>query len=147
MEFGPADSLETLNSTELIGLVRRLVGEVERLRKENEKLTAALASANREKQELKDEIRRLKGLPPRPPQPPTKPSGHGEGDRPSSAGDPERAGGAAAPPRPWRFEAERRPQGDADGLGARREPIGYRDGEVRVSGDRVSRADTMRRGE
>ena len=84
MEFGPPDSLGTLSSTELIGLVRRLVGEVERFRKETEKLTAALASANREKQELKDEIRRLKGLPPRPPRPPTKPSGMEEAtDRPA----------------------------------------------------------------
>jgi Transposase IS66 family len=72
MEFGPTDSLGTLSATELIGLVRRLIDEVERFRTETEKLTAALASANREKQELKDEIRRLKGLPPRPP---TKPSG------------------------------------------------------------------------
>src|SRR5271165_4666414 len=72
MTSGPTDSLETLSPPELIGLVRRLIGEVERLRKENEKLTAALASAKRETQELKDEIRRLKGLPPRPP---TKPSG------------------------------------------------------------------------
>ncbi|HVP99869.1 MAG TPA: transposase [Roseiarcus sp.] len=72
MASGPTDSLETLSPTELVGLVRRLVGEVERLRKENEKLTAALASAKRETQELKDEIRRLKGLPPRPPM---KPSG------------------------------------------------------------------------
>ena len=48
------DSLETLNPPELIGLVRRLIGEVERLRKKNEKLTAALASAKRETQELKD---------------------------------------------------------------------------------------------
>jgi len=65
-------SLETLRPTELIGLVRRLLGEVERLREENEKLRAALASAKRENQDLKDEIRRLKGLPPRPPM---KPSG------------------------------------------------------------------------
>jgi hypothetical protein len=61
-----------LSPPELIGLVRRLVGEVERLGKANEKLTAALAAAKRENQELKDEIRRLKGLPPRPPM---KPSG------------------------------------------------------------------------
>ena len=72
MTPGSNDSLETLSPPELIGLVRRLIGEVERLRKENEKLTAALASAKRETQELKDEIRRLKGLPPRPPM---KPSG------------------------------------------------------------------------
>ena len=72
MASGPTDSLETLSPPELIGLVRRLIGEVERLGKENQKLAAALASAKRENQELKDEIRRLKGLPPRPPM---KPSG------------------------------------------------------------------------
>ncbi len=72
MTSGPTDSLETLSPAELVGLVRRLIGEVERLRKENEKLTAALAAAKRENQELKDEIRRLKGLPPRPS---IKPSG------------------------------------------------------------------------
>jgi Transposase IS66 family len=72
MTPGSVDSLETLSPPELIGLVRQLIGEVERLRAENEKLTAALASAKRETQELKDEIRRLKGLPPRPPM---KPSG------------------------------------------------------------------------
>src|SRR5271157_4248349 len=72
MTSGPTDSLETLSPPELIGLVRRLIGEVERLRKENEKLTAGLATAKRENQQLKDEIRRLKGLPPRPPM---KPSG------------------------------------------------------------------------
>jgi hypothetical protein len=49
-----------------------LVGEVERLGLANEKLIAALAAAKRENQELKDEIRRLKALPPRPPM---KPSG------------------------------------------------------------------------
>jgi hypothetical protein len=67
MAFGPTDWLESGSPTELIGLVRGLIGEVERLRKENEKLTGAFASAKRENQELKDEIRRLKGLPPRPP--------------------------------------------------------------------------------
>ena len=60
-------SLEGLGATELVGLVRRLIGEVERLRAENEKLNAALAAARLENQQLKDEIRRLKGLPPRPP--------------------------------------------------------------------------------
>jgi hypothetical protein len=43
-----------------------LIGEVERLRGENEKLTATVAAARLENQQLKDEIRRLKGLPPRP---------------------------------------------------------------------------------
>jgi hypothetical protein len=72
MSAESTDSLETLSPTELIGLVRRLLGEVERFRGESEKLTAALAAAKREIGELKDEIRRLKGLPPRPPM---KPSG------------------------------------------------------------------------
>lgn len=72
MTPGSPDSLENLSLAELVGLVRGLMGEVGRLRKENEKLTAALASAKRENQELKDEIRRLKSLPPRPPM---KPSG------------------------------------------------------------------------
>ena len=71
MTPGSIDSLETLSSPELIGLVRGLIGEVERLRKDNEKLIAALASAKRENQELKDEIRRLKRLPPRPPMTPS----------------------------------------------------------------------------
>ena len=78
----------------MAGLVGRLIGEVERLRKENEKLTAALASAKRETQVLKDEIRRLKGLPPRPPM---KPSGMEKAtDRPT-AEQPSEAGGP--PPR------------------------------------------------
>ena len=72
MAPGSNDSLENLSLTELVGLVRGLMGEVERLRKENEKLSAALAAARRENQQLKDEIRRLKGLPPRPS---IKPSG------------------------------------------------------------------------
>jgi hypothetical protein len=72
MTSGTIDSLEGLGATELVGLVRRLLGEVERLRDENEKLGAALAAARLEIQQLKDEIRRLKGLPPRPP---VKPSG------------------------------------------------------------------------
>jgi hypothetical protein len=90
----PTDSLETLSPTELIGLVRGLIGEVERLRKQNEKLTAALAAAKRENQELKDEIRRLKGLPPRPPM---KPSGMEKAtDRPAPEGPGEADG---SPPR------------------------------------------------
>jgi len=66
------DSLENLSLTELVGVVRGLMGEVERLRQENEKLMAALAAAKLENLKLKDEIRHLKGLPPRPP---IKPSG------------------------------------------------------------------------
>jgi Transposase IS66 family len=96
----PTDSLETLSPTELIGLVRGLIGEVERLRKQNEKLTAALAAAKRENHELKDEVRRLKGLPPRPVpglDPGMKPSGMEKAtDRPAPEGPGEADG---SPPR------------------------------------------------
>lgn len=82
MSPDPVDSLESLSSPELIGLVRRLIGEVERLREESEKLNAALAASKLENQHLKDEIRRLKGLPPRPPM---KPSGMEKAtDRPTT---------------------------------------------------------------
>ncbi len=61
-----------MTPTELVGLVRRLLGEVKRLRAENEKVSAALVGLRVENQTLKDEIARLKQLPPRPP---IKPSG------------------------------------------------------------------------
>ena len=94
MSSGSIDSLEDLSPTELVGLVRGLIGEVERLREENEKLNATLAASRRENQQLKDEIRRLKGLPPRPP---IKPSGMEKAtDRPAA----ERPSEAdASPPR------------------------------------------------
>jgi hypothetical protein len=66
------DSLERLTPTDLIGVVRELIGEVGRLRAENEKLGAALTKLKAEHQAVKDELARLKKLPPRPPQ---KPSG------------------------------------------------------------------------
>src|SRR5271170_1033499 len=72
MSPGASDSLERMTPTELVGLVRRLLGEVERLRAQNEKVGAALVGLRVENQTLKDEIARLKHLPPRPP---LKPSG------------------------------------------------------------------------
>jgi hypothetical protein len=66
------DSLERLTPADLIGVVRELIGEVGRLRAENEKLGAALTKLKAEYQAVKDELARLKKLPPRPPQ---KPSG------------------------------------------------------------------------
>src|SRR5208283_6049391 len=72
MSPGASDSLEGKTPSELIDLVRRLVGEVTRLRGENEKLSQAVARLRLDNQILKDEIARLKHLPPRPPH---KPSG------------------------------------------------------------------------
>lgn len=71
MSLGSIDSLERMTPAELVGLVRRLLGEVERLRAENEKLSQAVAGLRVEKQTLKDEIARLKHLPPRPPHQPS----------------------------------------------------------------------------
>jgi Transposase IS66 family len=66
------DSLDRLSHSELIGLVRELLGEVKRVGAENEKLNGSLAKLKLEHQGVKDELARLKHLPPRPPQ---KPSG------------------------------------------------------------------------
>jgi hypothetical protein len=70
------DSLERLSPSELIGVVGELIGEVTRLRAENEKLNSALAKLRVEHQAVKDELARLKHLPPRPPH---KPSGMDKG--------------------------------------------------------------------
>ena len=86
--------LRGLGATGLVGLVRRLIGEVERLREENEKLNAVLAAARLEHQQLKDEIGRLKGLPPRPPM---KPSGMEKATDRFAAEKPSQAD--ASPPR------------------------------------------------
>jgi len=61
-----------LTHADLIGVVRDLIGEVTRMRTENEKLDGALAKLRVEHQAVKDELARLKHLPPRPP---IKPSG------------------------------------------------------------------------
>ena len=83
---------------EPIGLVRGLIGEVTRLRAE--KLSAAVAGQRVENQALKDEIARLKHLPPRPPQ---KPSGMEKAtDRPQGGAK----GGEDKASRPRRLQAE-----------------------------------------
>ena len=66
------DSLERLTHAELIGVVRDLIGEVTRMRAENEKLGGVLAKLRVEHRAVKDELARLKHLPPRPK---IKPSG------------------------------------------------------------------------
>jgi hypothetical protein len=64
--------LERLTHADLIGVVRDLIGEVTRMRAETEQLGGALAKLRVEHQAVKDELARLKHLPPRPP---IKPSG------------------------------------------------------------------------
>src|SRR5271167_1805690 len=72
MILPPPDSLERLTHADLIGVVRDLIGELTRMRAETEKLDGALAKLRVEHQAVKDELARLKHLPPRPP---IKPSG------------------------------------------------------------------------
>ena len=90
MTSPPPDSLERLTPADLIGVVRDLIGEVTRLRVENEKLGAALAKLRIEHQAAKDELARLKDLPPRPP---VKPSGM---DKSTDAKEPATSGGKKA---------------------------------------------------
>src|SRR5215510_9835678 len=85
------DSLDRLSQADLIGVVRELIGEVGRLRAENEKLGVALTQLKAEHQAVKDELARLKKLPPRPPQ---KPSGMDKAtDRGGSGGGDKSAKG------------------------------------------------------
>ena len=116
MDVSPVyDLLEGLGAIELVGLVRRLIGEVERLREENARLNATVAGLRLENQQLKDEVRRLKGLPPRPP---IKPSGMEKATDRAGADRPNEADSAVASSWSWRFEVEDRPHGDAGGVGA-----------------------------
>jgi len=87
MTSPPPDSLERLTHADLIGVVRELIGEVTRIRAENEKLGAALAKLRGEHRVVKDELARLKALPPRPK---IKPSGM---DKTTDAEEPETGGG------------------------------------------------------
>lgn len=87
MRLPPPDSLERLTHADLISVVRDLIGEVARMRAENEKLGGALAKVRIEHQAVKDELARLKGLPPRPP---FKPSGM---DKSTDAKEPETGSG------------------------------------------------------
>src|ERR1700756_1404464 len=95
MTSGVPDSLERLSHADLIGVVRDLIGEVGRLRAENEKVNVALTQLKAEHQAVKDELARLKNLPPRPPH---KPSGMDKAtDRSGSeGGDGQRPKGDAA---------------------------------------------------
>jgi hypothetical protein len=78
MSLPDAASLEAMSLAELRDLVGALVAEVARLRADNTALQAQgealqAAALKAENQALRDEVARLKGLPPRPP--PSRPSG------------------------------------------------------------------------
>src|SRR4028118_532939 len=87
-----AASLEVLSLAELRELVGALASEVIRLRALGEAQQASLAALKLENQALRDEVARLKGLPPRPP---SRPSGMGEATGGAEAG----RGGQPAPRR------------------------------------------------
>ncbi len=64
MSVDSGDPLERMTPAELIGLVRTLIGEVTRFQAEYEKVSGALAKLRVEHQAVKDELARLKKLPP-----------------------------------------------------------------------------------
>jgi len=84
-----AASLETFSLAELRDVVGRLVGEVRRLHSDNASLQArvdaqqvTMTALRAENQALRDEVARLKGLPPRPP---SRPSGMEQATQPGAA--------------------------------------------------------------
>ena len=84
-----AASLEALSLAELREVVGRLVGEVRRLHSDSSALQtkvdaqqAMITALRAEKQALRDEVARLKGLPPRPP---SRPSGMKQATQPGAA--------------------------------------------------------------
>ncbi|HEY2758030.1 MAG TPA: transposase [Pseudolabrys sp.] len=76
-----------MTHAELIGVVRELIGEVTRLRAENENLGGALARLKVDHQAVKDELARMKHLPPRPPQKPSGMEKSTDGKGPRTSGD------------------------------------------------------------
>jgi Transposase IS66 family len=90
MSLPDATSLESLSLTELRDLVGVLVAEVRRLQSDNAALRtgaeaqeATITALRAENQALRDEVARLKGLPPRPP---SRPSGMETATEPGMAG-------------------------------------------------------------
>ena len=89
MSLPDAASLEAFSLAELREVVGRLVGEVHRLHSDNAVLQArvdaqqaTIMALRAENQALRDEVARLKGLPPRPP---SRPSGMEQATQPEAA--------------------------------------------------------------
>ena len=94
MSLPDAASLEGFSLAELREVVGRLVGEVRRLHSDNTALQAkvdaqqaTIGTLRTENQALRDEVARLKGLPPRPP---SRPSGMEQATQPGAAGADEK---------------------------------------------------------
>ena len=90
MSLPDAASLEAFSLAELQEVVSRLVGEVRRLHSDNAALQAkvdaqqaTIGELRAESQALRDEVARLKGLPPRPP---SRPSGMEQATQPGAGG-------------------------------------------------------------
>ena len=87
MPLPDAASLEGFSLAELREVVGRLVGEVRRLHSDNTALQARVDAQQVTITALRDEVARLKGLPPRPP---SRPSGMEQATQPGVAGKDER---------------------------------------------------------
>ncbi|QRM32161.1 transposase [Microvirga sp. VF16] len=92
MTSPPGRSSKPLSSTALRQLVSDLAGKIDRLEQEVEQLRLDNSNLRRDNQALKDEIARLKHLPPRPP---FKPSGMEKATEPRPTGSGRRPGRGA----------------------------------------------------
>jgi hypothetical protein len=92
MTGSPPDFAKPLSSTALRRLVSDLAGKIDRLEQEVERLRLDNSTLRLDNQALKDEIARLKNLPPRPP---FKPSGMEKATQPQPAGPGRRPGRGA----------------------------------------------------
>ncbi len=83
MSLPDAASLEEFSFAELRAVVGALVAEIGALRSSTEAQQATISVLRAENQALRDEVARLKGLPPRPP---LRPSGMEQATQPGTAG-------------------------------------------------------------